>query len=84
METPSLLQARGREAAIVRLSGTRKGTPPVIIRHKQSLPLLIRDLSASQQSEVGEPPPPPPAVAKLMQGVKLLSMDDVHNEVIWP
>lgn len=59
MGTPDFLQARGREAARVRFMGARKASPPMIIRHKQSLPLLMRDFSESQQLAVGELPDPP-------------------------
>ncbi|CAA0823075.1 Probable RNA helicase SDE3 [Striga hermonthica] len=48
--TPGMLHARGRDIAVSRFMGTRKGTRPIIIRHRQSSPLLIRLLSEVQQS----------------------------------
>lgn len=57
MGTLACLQALGREIAEVRLTGIRKGTPPVTIWQRQSEPLVIRDLNELQQSVVGEPVP---------------------------
>lgn len=42
--------------AKVRLTGILKGTLPVTMRHKQSMPPLVRDLRALQHSVVGEVP----------------------------
>lgn len=80
-----ILQARGRETASVRLIGTWKGTLPVTIRHRQSIPLPMRDLRESQQSEVGEGEVPFGLLLamKLMHGVKLEIIEEVHEVVTW-
>lgn len=49
-----MLQALGRETAIVRLIGSWKGTFPVNMRQAHSVLLWVTELSAEQQSLVGE------------------------------
>ena len=79
-----MLQARGREMARVRLIGIRKGTLPVTMRQTQSMPPLVRVLRELQQSAVGEVPLALLLVMKLIQGVKVLSIDGLHAVLIWP
>lgn len=79
-----MLQARGREIARVLLIGIWKGTLPVTMRHMQSMLVLVRDLSALQQSAVGEVPLPLPLVTKFMQGVKLEIIEAEHEVLICP
>lgn len=71
--------ARGREMARVLFIGILIGTLAVTIRHKQSIPVPVKDLRAPQQSEVGELPPP---VRKLMQPETLESMVGEHGVLI--
>lgn len=78
-----MLQARGREMAKVRLMGMLNGTLPVVMRQKQSLPLLIKDLSELQQSAGGEVPLRLLLLRKFMQGVKVEIIEGVHGVVIW-
>lgn len=86
MGTPVILQARGRLIASDRLIGTWKGTFPVTIKHKQSIPLPVRDLRELQQSEVGEGEAPFGLllVMKLMHGLKLETIEEVHEVITWP
>jgi len=78
-----MLQARGREMAKVRLTGILKGTLPVTMRHKQSMPPLVRDLRAVQHSVVGEVPLALLFVRKFIQGVKKVpTIDALHGVVI--
>jgi hypothetical protein len=80
-----MLQARGREMAKVLLIGMLNGTLPVTIRQKQSIPLLVRFLSAPQQPAVGEVPLAAVLfVRKFMHGVKVASAEAVHAVLIWP
>ena len=79
-----MLQARGMDMAKVLLIGKLKGTLPVAMRQKQSMPLLVRLLSAVQQSAVGEVPLELLFVRKFIQGVKLESIEPVHGVLIWP
>lgn len=79
-----MLQARGREIARVLLIGIWKGTLPVTMRHMQSMLVLVRDLSALQQSAVGEVPLPLLLVTKFMQGVKLEIIEAEHEVLICP
>ena len=79
-----MLQARGREMARVRLIGNWKGTLPVTMRHKQSIPPVVRVLRALQQSAVGEVPLAVLLVSKFIQGVKVLSIDGLHGVLICP
>lgn len=65
--------------ARVRLTGRSSGTFAVTIRHKQSMPVPVNDIRASQQSEVGELAPP---VRKLMHPVTLESMVGEHGVLI--
>ena len=81
--TPGMLQARGREMARVRLRGTLKGMLPVTIRQRQSLPLLMRDLSELQHSEGGLLPLRLLLVTKFMHGVNVVIMEGVHGVEIW-
>lgn len=78
-------QARGREMAKVRLIGTEKGTLPVTMRHRQSMPPLAMDLRESQHWEVGDDVDPLEEllVRKFMQGVKALITDALHGVLIW-
>lgn len=46
--------------------------------------VLVRDLSALQQSAVGEVPLPLPLVTKFMQGVKLEIIEAEHEVLICP
>ncbi|KAG6435570.1 hypothetical protein SASPL_100444 [Salvia splendens] len=78
-----LQRARGREMARVRLRGTLKGTLPVTIRQRQSLPLLMRDLSELQHSEGGLLPLRLLLVTKFMHGVNVVIMEGVHGVEIW-
>lgn len=71
--------ARGREMARVRFIGRLIGTLAVTTRHKQSIPVPVNDLRASQQSEVGELPLP---VRKFMHPVTLESMVGEHGVLI--
>lgn len=77
-----MLQARGREMAKVRLIGIVRGTFPVTTRQTQSMLFPVRDLSALQQSEVGEVPFAVLLVRKFKQGVTVESMEAVHPVVI--
>ena len=80
-----MLQARGREMARVLLIGIWKGKLPVTIRHKQPMPLLVRFLSALQQSALGgEVPFPLLFVTKFIQGVKLEIIDGEHDVLTCP
>lgn len=78
-----MLQALGRETANVLLMGTRKGTFPVTIRQRQSVPLLMTHLRDRQHSEVGEELLPP-VVVKFMQGLKLRNIAPLHAVLICP
>lgn len=64
--------------------GTRKGTFPVTIRQRQSVPLFMTYLRDLQQSEVGEELLLPPLLMKFMQGLKLRSMAALHTVLICP
>jgi hypothetical protein len=79
-----VLQARGREMAKVRLMGIWKGMFPVRMRHKQPMPLVVRDFIELQQSEVGDVPLAVLFVTKPMQGVKLEIIEALHGVLIWP
>lgn len=70
--------------ARVRLIGILKGTLPVIMRHKQSMPPLVRDLMELQHSAVGEVPLPLPLlfVRKFIQGLKKPFIIDVLHGVL--
>lgn len=82
--TPGIRQARGREIAKVWLMGIWKGTLPVTIRQRQSVPLLVMDLSELQQSEVGvEVPFVVLFVKKFKHGVKLVIIEGEHGVLIW-
>lgn len=70
--------------AKLRLIGSRKGTLAVTMRHKQSMPLLVRFLREPQQSAVGDVPLPLLFVRKFMQGVNVESIVGVHGLLIWP
>lgn len=70
--------------AKVRLMGIWKGTFPVTMRHRQSVPPLARDFRAVQQPAVGEVPFPVLFVTKLTQGVKLVIIEALHGVLIWP
>lgn len=75
--------ARGREMARVWLMGIWKGTLPVTIRQRQSVPLLVMDLRELQQSEVGvELPFVVLLVMKFKHGVKVVIIDGVHGVLI--
>jgi len=82
--TPGMLQARGSEMARVWLTGTWKGMPPVAIEQRQYVLLPVRALSELQQPGVGEVPLALLLVTKLIQGVKLASIDGVQGDVVWP
>lgn len=70
--------------AKVRLIGILKGTLAVTMRHKQSMPPLVRDLRALQHSVVGDVPLELLFVRKPMQGVKrVLSVEALHGVLIW-
>lgn len=79
-----MLQARGREMARVRLMGIWKGTLPVTIRQRQSVPLLVMDLRELQQSEVGEVPLAVLFVRKLAQELKLDNIVGLQDVLICP
>lgn len=80
---PDMLQALGREMARVRLIGTWKGTLPVVMRHRQSIPVPVKVLRALQQSEVGEVPLALLFVTKFMQGLKLEIIVALQGVLIW-
>lgn len=82
--TPAMLQARGREMAMVLLRGIWKGMFPVRMRHKQPMPPLVRDFRELQQSAVGEVPLELLLVTKLMQGLKLEIIEALHGLLICP
>lgn len=70
--------------AKVLLIGILKGTLAVTMRHKQSMPPLVRDLRALQHSVVGEVPLALLLVRKFIQGVKrVLSTETLHGVLIW-
>ena len=80
-----MLEARGRETTRVLLIGIWKGKLSVTIRHKQSMPRLVRFLSAFQQSALGgEVPFPLLFVTKFIQGEKLEIIDGKHGVLICP
>lgn len=84
--TPGMLQALGRDIAMLGLIGIWKGMPPVTIRHIQFVALIIIVLTALQQSSVGEVDPLLLLfVKKFTQGVKLVIIGPVHGVlIIWP
>lgn len=53
------------------------------IRQRQSLPLLMRDLSELQHSAGGPVPFEVLLVAKFMHGVNVVIIEGVHGVVIW-
>lgn len=70
--------------AKVRLIGILKGIVAVTMRHKQSIPPLVRDLMELQHSAVGEVPLPLLFVRKPMHGPRELFITDaLHGVVIW-
>ena len=73
-----MLQARGRETAVVRLIGILKGTLPVTIRQRHPIPPVVKDLSELQQSDDGEVPLLVLLVKKLIQGPTVVIIDGVH------
>lgn len=79
-----MLQACGRLIANVRLIGILKGTLPVTIRQRQSVPLLVKDLRTLQHSADGEVPLRLLFVMKFIQGVKEVSIEVVQGIVNWP
>lgn len=79
-----MLQARGREMAMVLLMGSWKGMFPVRMRQKQPMPPLVRDFRELQQSEVGEVPLALLFVTKPMQGLKLEIIEALHGLLICP
>lgn len=70
--------------AKLRLMGIWNGTLPVTMRQAQSMLLLVSDLSALQQSEVGEVPFAVLFVRKFIQGLKLEIIEAVHGVVTCP
>ncbi|KAL0742872.1 hypothetical protein Bca4012_084385 [Brassica carinata] len=72
-----MLQARGRETAVVRLIQILKGTLPVTIRQRQPIPPVVKDLSELQQSDDGEVPLLMLLVTKLIQGPTVVIIDGV-------
>lgn len=64
--------------------GTWNGKFPVTMRQKQSLPPLVRFLSAPQQSALGLVPFPVLLVRKFKHGVTLVTIAGVHPELVWP
>jgi len=68
--------------AKVRLRGILKGTLPVTMRHKHSMPPLVRDLRAPQHAVVGEVPLPLLFVRKPIQGVKKVATTDALHGVL--
>ena len=68
--------------AKVRLIGILKGTLPVIMRHKQSMPPLVSDLMELQHSAVGEVPLALLFVRKFIQGLNKLFIIDVLQGVL--
>ena len=79
-----MLQALGREMAMVLLMGNWKATFPVRMRHKQPMPPLVRDFRELQQSAVGEVPLALLFVTKPMQGLKLEIIEALHGLLICP
>lgn len=73
-----MLQARGRDTAVVRLTGILKGTLPVTIRQRHPIPPVVKDLSELQQSDDGEVPLLLLLVKKLIQGLTVVIIDGVH------
>lgn len=73
-----MLQARGRETAVVRLTGRLKGTAPVTIRQRHPIPPVVKDLSELQQSDDGDVPLLLLLVNKLIQGLTVVIMAGVH------
>lgn len=57
---------------------------PVTRRHAQSRLVLVTDLSASQQAVVGDVPLEVLFVMKFMQGAKLIIMEALQGELVWP
>lgn len=70
--------------AKLRLMGIWNGTLPVTMRQAQSMLLLVSDLSALQQSEVGEVPFAVLFVRKFIQGLKLEIIEAVQGVVTCP
>lgn len=64
--------------------GRLRGTPPVATRQRQPVPLAMNALITLQQSAVGEFPLVLLLVMKFRQGVKLVSIEVVQGELIWP
>lgn len=80
-----MLQAWGRDMAKLGFIGIWNGIPPVTIRQRQLVPLVIIVLSALQQSSVGEVPLLLLFVKKFTHGVKLVIIGPVHGVlIIWP
>ena len=77
-----MLQARGREMAKVLLTGILRGTFPFTMRHIQSIPPFVRDLSELQQSAVGDVPLLLLFVRKFMQGDIEFIMEALHGVLI--
>jgi len=73
-----MLQARGRETAVVRLIGILKGTLPVTIRQRHPIPPVVKDLNELQQSDEGEVPLVLLLVKMLIQGPTVVIIDGVH------
>lgn len=73
-----MLQARGRETAVVRLTGILKGTAPVTIRQRHPIPPVVKDLSELQQSDDGVVPLLVLLVKKPMQGPTVVIIVGVH------
>lgn len=73
-----MLQARGRETAVVRLTGILKGTAPVTMRQRHPIPPVVKDLSELQQSDDGVVPLLVLLVKKLMHGPTVVIIVGVH------
>ena len=69
---------------VVLLTGIWKGMFPVRMRHKQSMPPLVRDFRELQQSAVGEVPLALLFVTKFMHGLKLEIIEALHGLLICP